>query len=234
MQSLKKIHAWAQMQVTLFQSTVRTQENHDIFREKLSVTAFLQRPRRCHGALMAFYRAFLRCSCWRFSALSRCFHCASTTLTAHAPRFHDIVTALRTQWHLQEGRAVSVQTPRTTTAFAQQPLCAPTELLLCCRRPYFAANMTLRRPLCALLGRLTNAEWRCLFWVCSKCAPSLGVLCDPTVSNGDATALLRWCLRSYCAHLGVLQFFRTPWDHREDAALVWQGFYVYRYMYRAL
>ena len=57
MQSLKKIHAWAQMQVPIFQSTVRTQENHDIFREKLSVTAFLQRPRRCHGAFMAFYRA---------------------------------------------------------------------------------------------------------------------------------------------------------------------------------
>ena len=29
----------------IFQSTVRTQENHDIFREKLSVTASLQRPR---------------------------------------------------------------------------------------------------------------------------------------------------------------------------------------------
>ena len=39
----------------IFQSTVRTQENHDIFREKLSDTAFLQQPRHCHGALMAFY-----------------------------------------------------------------------------------------------------------------------------------------------------------------------------------
>ena len=68
----------------IFQSTVRTQENHDIFREKLSVTASLQRPRRCHGALMAFYRASLRCSWWRFSALSRCFLCASTALTSHA------------------------------------------------------------------------------------------------------------------------------------------------------
>ena len=35
----------------IFQSTVRTQENHDIFGEKLSA-----RRRRCHGALMAFYR----------------------------------------------------------------------------------------------------------------------------------------------------------------------------------
>ena len=38
----------------IFQSTVGTQENH-IFCEKLSVTASLQRPRRCHRALMAFY-----------------------------------------------------------------------------------------------------------------------------------------------------------------------------------
>ena len=167
---------------------------------------------------------FLRCSWWRFSALSRCFHCASTALTAHAPRFHGVPTALRTQWHLQERRAVSVQTPRSTTAFAQRPLCAPTELLLRCRRPYCAAMVTLRRPLCALLGRRANAEWQCLFEVCSKCAPSLGVLWDPTVSNDDATALLWWCLRLYCAHLGVLQCFRTPWDHREDVALVWQGF----------
>ena len=99
-------------------------------------------------------------------------------------RFHGVTTVLRTQWHLQECRAVSVQIPRTTTAFAQRPLCAPTELLLRWRRPYCAAMVTLRRPLCALLGRRANAEWRCLFWVCSKCAPWLGVLCDTTVSNG--------------------------------------------------
>ena len=35
---------------------MRTQENRDIFREKVSVTASLQRPRRCYGALMACYR----------------------------------------------------------------------------------------------------------------------------------------------------------------------------------
>ena len=83
----------------IFQSTVRTQENHDIFREKWSVTASLQRPRRCHGALMAFYRASLRCSWWRFSALSRCFLCASTALTSHAPRFrcHCADAVLKTQ-----------------------------------------------------------------------------------------------------------------------------------------
>ena len=138
--------------------------------------------------------AFLWCSWWRFSALYRCFHCASTALTAHALHFHSVATALRKQWHLQERRAVSMQTPRTTTAFSQWPLCAPTELLLRCRRPYCAALVTLQRPLCALLGRRANAEWRCLFWVCSRCTQSLGFLCDPTVSNSVATALLRWCL----------------------------------------
>ena len=42
------------------------------------------------------------------------------------------------------------------TVFAQRPLCtqcAPAELLLRCRRPYCAAMVTLRCPLCALLGR---------------------------------------------------------------------------------
>ena len=83
--------------------------------------------------------AFLRCSWWRFSAFSRCVQCALTALTS--------------QLHLQERRTVSVQTPRTITAFAQRPMCAPTELLLRCRRLYCAATVTLRRPLCALLGR---------------------------------------------------------------------------------
>ena len=38
----------------IFQSAVRTQENHDIFREKLSVTASLQ-PRSSHGVLSRSY-----------------------------------------------------------------------------------------------------------------------------------------------------------------------------------
>ena len=118
---------------------------------------------------------------------------------------------------------------RTTNAFAQRPLCAPAEPLLRCRGPYCAAMVTLRRPLCGLLGHQANAKRRCLFWVCSKWTPSLVVLWDPNASNGDATALLRWCLRYYCALLGVLHFFRTPWDHHEDAALVWQGFNILRF-----
>ena len=131
---------------------MRTQENHDIFREKLSVTASLQLPRRCHGALMAFYRVPTVFMVEILCALT-VLNCPSTALTAHAPHFHGVATALRTQWHLQERRTVSLQTPRTTTAFAQRPLCVPTELLLRRRRPYCVAMVTLRCPLCALLGR---------------------------------------------------------------------------------
>ena len=39
--------------------------------------------------------AFLRSSCWRFSALSRRFHCA---FTMHALHFHGVRTALTTCW----------------------------------------------------------------------------------------------------------------------------------------
>ena len=91
--------------------------------------------------------AFLRCSWWRFSALSRCFHCAFTARLRRSQRLraHSACAALsRRCRHFQERRAVSVQTPRTTTAFAQRPLCAPTELLLRCRRPYCAAMVTLQ------------------------------------------------------------------------------------------
>ena len=147
---------------------MRTQENHDIFREKLSVTASLQRPRRCQGALMVFYRVptvFMVEFLCALMVLSLCVHGAHSTCAALSQHCNCADAVLKTHWHLQECRAVSMQTPRTNTVFAQRPLCAPTELLLCCRSPYCAAMVTLRRPLCALLGRRANAEWRCLFWV---------------------------------------------------------------------
>ena len=187
----------------IFQSTVRMQENHDIFREKLSATASLQRPRRCQGALMAFYRVP--------TVFMVEIFCDYTACPRRLQRMRRAFTALPLRWRLVEDVVTSPRTPcslsANTTAFAQRPLCAPKEFLLRCRRPYLAARVTLWRPLCALLGRQPNAEWRWLIWVCSKCAPSLGVLCDPIVSNGDATALLRWCLRTYCAHISLLHFF---------------------------
>ena len=183
-----------------------TQKKSRYFSWKIVCHGVLQRPWRCHGALIAFYRVptvFMVEILCALTVLSLRVHGAHSGCTALLRRCHCADAVLKTQWHLQELRAVSVQTP--------------TELLFRCRGPYCAAMVTLRRPLCALLGRRANAEWRCLFWVCSKCAPSLGVLCDPTVSNDYATALLRWCLRSYCAHFGVLQFLghhgitvRTP------------------------
>ena len=52
------------------------------------------------------------------------------------------------QWHLKERCTISVQTPRTTTAFAQGPLCVPTELL---------PTMRLWWPTALLLERLATA-----------------------------------------------------------------------------
>ena len=141
----------------IFQSTVRTQESHDTFREKLSVTASLQRPRRCHRALMAFYRiptVFIVEILCALTVLSLRVHgaqsaCATLSLRCHC--VEDAVTIRRTRCSLRAA-------PRTTTAFAQRPLCAPTELLLRGRRPYCAAMVTLQRPLCALLRGRVNAQ----------------------------------------------------------------------------
>ena len=91
----------------IFQSTVRTQENHDIFREKLSVKASLQRPRSCHGALMAFYRVptvFMVEILCAFTVLSLRVHGAHSACAALSRRCHcveDAVTSPRTQCSLR-------------------------------------------------------------------------------------------------------------------------------------
>ena len=64
------------------------QENHDIFREKLSATASLQRPRRCQGALMALYRVPTVFMVEIFCAFAAC------PRRLHASRFHRVATAL--------------------------------------------------------------------------------------------------------------------------------------------
>ena len=73
-------------------------------------------------------------------------------------------------------------------------------------RPHGALTGLSRRFHCTTTVLTAHAP-------CSQCTPSLGALCDPTKSTGDASALLRRCLRSFCAHLGVLHFSRMPWDH---------------------
>ena len=80
---------------------MRSQENPDIFLEKRSVTASLQRPRRCYGALVAFYRIpteFLLAILCALTILSLSFHGAhhscKCTFTAFALRFRGVCTAL--------------------------------------------------------------------------------------------------------------------------------------------
>ena len=84
----------------IFQSTVRTQENHDIFREKLSVTVSLQRPRRCHGALMAFYciaKVFMVDILCALTVLSLRVHGAHRACAALSRRCHCADPVLKLQ-----------------------------------------------------------------------------------------------------------------------------------------
>lgn len=108
------------------------------------------------------------------------------------------------QWHLRERHKISVQALLTSTGFALRPMCAPAALLWRCRIPYNYVDITAIQ-----LRSYQNAERCWLFWAC---LPSLGVLCDPTASTNHFIALLRLCLRSFCALLGVLHFSWTPWD----------------------
>ena len=82
-------------------------------------------------------------------------------------------------------------------------------------------NARLWRPYSNPTVLFQRGVARCLFWACSKCVPSVGILCNPTASTGITTALLRRCLQSYCAHLRDLHSSWPPWDRRETAALVW-------------
>ena len=133
---------------------MRSQENfffvkgacHGVFTESL------QRPWRCYGVRMAFYRVpteFLLTIFCALTTLSLRFQSAHNSCTALSRRSHCADGVLETQWHLEERCTISVQTPGTTTAFAQRSLCAPAELLLRCRRSYCAALATKQRPHCA-------------------------------------------------------------------------------------
>ena len=53
-------------------------------------------------------------------------------------------------------------------------------------------------PTVLLLEHRVTAERRHLFLAYSKCTPSLGILCDPTVSSGDPTALPPRCCSDGC------------------------------------
>ena len=117
----------------IFQCAVRSPE---IFSVKKSLS---WRSYSGHGLATELATVFIRTSCWWFSALSR-FNCASVVLTINvctALSRHSNCTdgMLKAQWHLKARHTISMQMPRTTTVFAQQPLCASLELPLHCRGP---------------------------------------------------------------------------------------------------
>ena len=91
----------------LFNFPEHRENDHDIFREKLSVTAPLQRQRRCHGAFMAFYRiptVFMVEILSALSVLPRRVHGAHSTCAALSRRCHCVeyaVTSPRTPCSLR-------------------------------------------------------------------------------------------------------------------------------------
>ena len=81
----------------IFRNALRSEEIPDVFLEKAPVTASSLRPRRCYGALVAFYRVpteFLLAIQCALTTLSRRSHCVHFAVTAFAPRFHSICMAL--------------------------------------------------------------------------------------------------------------------------------------------
>ena len=136
-------------------SRTKLQEKFSIFfRETGPVKASSQRPWPCYGACMVYHRnpkeLVILCA---LTTLPLHFHGAYNACTAISWSSYCTYGVLKTQWHLNERRSISMQKPRTTMAFAQQPLCMPAEpveLLLHCRRPYCAAMKTFKRPHWAL------------------------------------------------------------------------------------
>ena len=74
---------------------MRSQENPDIFLERGPVTASWQRPRRCNGARMAFYRVLTE---FLLEII-----CALTTLSLHFHGAHNACTALSQCSHCADG-----------------------------------------------------------------------------------------------------------------------------------
>ena len=70
---------------------MRAQEIPDVFFEKAPVTASSQRPRRCYGALVTFYRVP--------TAFLLAIPCALTARTLCALRFHGVRTAISRRLH---------------------------------------------------------------------------------------------------------------------------------------
>ena len=146
-------------------------------------------PRHCYRACMAFY--------YIPTEFSLAIFCAFTSLTMHALPFHGLCTVLKMQWHPKEHHTISVQTPWMTAVFAQWPLCMPAELLLCCRRPYCAAMVTLWRPHSTLIRMMSDGV--CFEHAQSACCRSEFYEIPRCCGDAwDRTA----CTSAFCIFLG--------------------------------
>ena len=80
----------------IFRNAVRSQEIPDVFLEKAPATASSQRPRRCYGALVAYYRVpteFLLAILCILTTCSLRFHGAHIACTALSRRSYCAFTA---------------------------------------------------------------------------------------------------------------------------------------------
>lgn len=98
--------------------------------------------------------------------------------------------------------AVETQVSLTTSTFALRHLTVPAELVLRCRRPYFAEMATVRRPHCVLIR--TPSDSFCFVHVHSarRCSALKAIRTRLKRCHCDATAMLRL----YCERLGVQNF----------------------------
>ena len=191
---------------------MRTQENHDIFREKLSVTAPLQRPRLCHGAFMAFYRiptVFMVEILSSLMVLSLRVHGAHSTCVAFPRR-----------WGRSDISKNAMQSPSKCHGRPRRLNNDP------CVRPH--APIAMLKTLLRGFGDLTAYPLRYIK------TPSDGVCFEYAKSAHRRSAFyatpvcpmampLR-CCSDACVRTARTSAFCNFLGHREDAALVWQGF----------
>ena len=122
----------------------------------------------------------------------------------HALHFHSVCTALTTCLRHSDISKNAVQSPCERHGRPQllhKDHCARLQSSYC-----IVGDLTAQLwwPHCALIRTLSHS-------VCFEHALSFGVRYIHTVSTGDVTVLLHRCLRSYCAHLGVLHFSLRLW-----------------------
>ena len=107
------------------------------FVKKMAVTASLQRPRRCHGALIAFYRVP---TVFMVEIL-----CALTELSLRVHGAHSAFAALSRRCHCVEDKVTSPRTPCSLRANATDDHGVCTTTLMCVHRAPIALKETLLR-----------------------------------------------------------------------------------------